>query len=318
MNFFANQASYLRYFIPLIKEGNNKGIRSTFFWAPCGKYNSINKYIKVFQKLSQEFKFDIEKISGKVNNKSPVFLLEGAGREIFSRNIISLTSMVDYRVHYKNYIDKVENAIFPSEHMAKLFNCESPKNLYLGSPKYDIDFSLDSITKKYKLDPRKKNAFVILPKTRDLSLFAKHFPALYGLLHDLGFSIITKTRGKDFYSKFKGDYHFMDYSWFPHDSMELIYASDIIINFSSTSIKECILLNRPLVNFHIKPFKRYLPDLYKHDYCIDLPVSFNKKLTEESILELTTNDLSKEYRKAKDLYLFEPGNVSSSILEKFL
>ena len=100
--------------------------------------------------------------------------------------------------------------------------------------------------------------------------------------------------------------------------MELMYASDIIINFSSTSIKECILLKRPLINFDIKPFDRFLDDLYKHDYCIDLSIDFESFELKNSILKLTNTDLSSEYQKAKDLYLFEPGNVSEFILEKCL
>ena len=307
--------------MPIILYGNKTGVKSKVFYKKNIKYNNPEAYINELKKFSSTYCFKLDHLDSINENDSGItFFVEGMGIEEIKYNTksIVLTSMVDFRAHHKNYIDKVENVIFPSEYMANLHNCESPKNLYLGSPKYDVNFNSDSIVRKYQLDPKKRNAFVILPKTRDTHIFANSFSRLYNCLHDLGYSIITKTRGKDAYGSFLGDFHFMDHSWFPHDSMELMHASDIIINFSSTSIKECILLNKPLINFNVKPFDRFLNDLYKHDYCIDLPVDFDPKELKDSILKLTNTDLSEEYQKAKDLYLFEPGNVSESILEKCL
>ena len=313
--------TFLRYFMPLILHGNKRGIRSKIFYERSLKYCAVEPHLDKLIKLSKEYKFDIYSCDEINKHECPItFLVDASGFDHIKYNTknIVLTSMVDYRDHYKNYISKVKNVIFPSEYMAKLHNCESPKNLYLGSPKYDVNFNSDSIVRKYQLDPKKRNAFVILPKTRDTHIFANSFSRLYNCLHDLGYSIITKTRGKDAYGSFLGDFHFMDHSWFPHDSMELMHASDIIINFSSTSIKECILLNKPLIDFNVKPFGRFLNDLYKHGYCINLSVDFEPSKLKDSILKLTDSDLSAEYQKAKDLYLFEPGNVSESILEKCL
>jgi hypothetical protein len=313
--------TFARYFIPLIIEGNKRGIKSKLFFERKQKYNCPVLHMDALRSLSSEHDFEIhDTLELKKHPKSLVFSVEGIGLNYIDEDndCIVLTYMVDYRDHYKNYINRSKNVIFPSKYMADLYNCESDKNLYLGSPKYDFDFDLDSIIKKYNLNKDKKNAFVILPKTRDAPIFANNFLKLYDCLHNLGYSIITKTRGKDAYSSFLGDFHFMDYSWHPHDTMELMHVSDIVINFSSTSIKECILLNKPLVNFNIKPFDRFLNDLYKHDYCIDLPINFEPLELKESILKLTKTDLSEDYQKAKDLYLFEPGEVSESILEKCL
>jgi len=318
--------TFARYFIPLIIEGNKRGIKSKLFFERKQKYNCPVLHMEELKDLSSKYNFEIHNVSQLKNHPDcTTFSIEGVGMDMIKEQdkAVVLTFMVDYRCLHKTYIDNCKNAIFPSEYMSNLYDCKSPKNLYLGSPKYDAikNFKKEDINKKYKINSDKPKAFVILPKTRDVPVFSSRFPVLYESLHDLGYLVLTKTRGKDLYPSnpsYTGDLHFIDSSWYPHDTMELIFTSDIIINFSSTSIKECILLNKPLINFDIKPFERFLGDLYQHDYCIDFSVDFEEEELKDCILKLTNADLSKEYQKAKDLYLFEPGNVSSSILEKCL
>ena len=107
-----------------------------------------------------------------------------------------------------------------------------------------------------------------------------------------GLDIVTKTRGKDLYlDKYaRGDHHFMDFSWQPHDSMELMYVSDLVINFTSTAIKECVLLKKPVINFHIKPFERRLDFLYNYDYCIEMNDRFVQDEIEEAANYLLKTD----------------------------
>ena len=121
----------------------------------------------------------------------------------------------------------------------------------------------------------------------------------------MGFEILVKTRGKDPALRvLRGDHYFEDDSWFPHTTMELIKVSDIIINFSSTVTKECIVSKKPLINFHIKPFaKRPMNFLYNYDFCKELA---NVDELAESINYLTGADLEMEYNKAIKKHLFPP------------
>jgi predicted glycosyltransferase len=97
--------------------------------------------------------------------------------------------------------------------------------------------------------------------------------------------------------------------------MELIYLSDIVINFSSTAIKECALLRKPVVNFNVKPYARRLDELYSYEYCIELDNDFSRASIEKAVKDLTTKDLSNAFNLVQSERLFEPGFTSEKILD---
>ncbi len=274
----------LRYFIPLTIEANKRNIKSRYFVSSSGKYNSplIEKNYKHLQELSNLHNFDIFQANEAKKYPGVFFLIEGDLIELLDHNHkkISLTYMTDFSVAgiYEKYIDSVDYVIFPSKFIADHYDKKSQKNLYLGSPKYDIAYDSNEIYKKYNINPSGKKAFVVLPRTRDIGKI--DFGALYDTLRESGYDIITKTRGKDPFSQKEicGDYHFVDFSWFPHDSMELMHIADFVVNFDSTSIKEAVMMRTPIINFNIKPFNQILDFLYKEDYCIDIKgeVEYNK------------------------------------------
>jgi len=122
--------------------------------------------------------------------------------------------------------------------------------------------------------------------------------------------ILVKTRGKDPASnELKGERYFVDDSWYPHTTMELIKVSDVVVNFSSTTIKETIIMNKPMINFSCKLFK-HLNFLYDYDFCKE---STTEDL-EESINYLINADLKSEYNRAIEKYLFPLGS-SKRIVE---
>jgi len=138
---------------------------------------------------------------------------------------------------------------------------------------------------------------------------------IYSFLRRMGFSVIVKARGKD-PATLKGDRYFEDFSWYPHDSMELMTLCDIVINFDSTAIKECVMLDVPMINFHIKPYDR-LEFLYNYGYVKQLKPTVSFDGFSESIKSLMGQYLGDEFERARVNHLFEKGkNVSASILDE--
>tara|TARA_R100000008_G_scaffold29926_1_gene16545 strand:- start:207 stop:1193 length:987 start_codon:yes stop_codon:yes gene_type:complete len=321
INFVINGMTSLRYFIPLTEAAHLRGIKSRYFTAPSGKYNCpmSPKNYSILQEYSELHNFEILNATVAKQFEGDFFLIEGDGVGFLGpeQRKYSISYMTDYITSYDRYINHIDYAIFPSKFVSSL--CDTPiveeKSLYLGSPKYDVSLSRTEILNKYQIKSDKKKAFVIMPRTRDRQRV--DFQTLYGCLRKLGFDIVTKTRGKDPYLSpdVQGDYHYMDFSWYPHDSMELIYLSDIVINFSSTAIKECALLRKPVVNFHVKPHPRRFDEFYDYEYCIELGNDFSSASIERAIEDLTTKDLSTAFDLVQSERLFKPGLTSEKILD---
>lgn len=313
----------LRYFIPLTIEANKRNIKSNYFISPSGKYHCplAEKNYKHLKELSNLYNFDIFQANEAKKYPGVFFLVEGDLIEFLDdhHKKISLTYMTDFSAPgvYEKYIDSVDHVIFPSKFIADHYDKKSQKNLYLGLPKYDITFDSNEIYKKYNINPSGKKAFVVLPRTRDIGKI--DFGTLYGTLRESGYDIITKTRGKDPFSQKEvcGDYHFVDFSWYPHTSMELIKISDFVVNFSSTSIKECVMMRTPLINFHIKPFDKPMGFLYDYDFCENYGNKINEKEIQNSIECLVNNSFKEEFDKAIENHLFA-GNSSKRILDHVL
>ena len=75
------------------------------------------------------------------------------------------------------------------------------------------------------------------------------------------------------------------------------------------------MLNKPVINFHVKPSFRRFDELYDYGYCIELGTRFNGNLIEKAIHQLLDKDLDMEFKKARYERLFAPGNVSAKILD---
>jgi len=321
VNFVLSEMTFMRYFIPLIIEGNRKNISSTVFVnSNNNKYNNPLKHWSFLDGLAKKYDFQLKDIKEISNHSGIVFMIEGVGVEYLNEKHkkISLTYMVDFVPSYGKYIDKVDYVVFPSKFIAEYYGILSDKNLYLGSPKYDIQHNKQEILKKYNIQQDKKLALVVFPRKRDLN--KANLDKIYSYLKDTGYTILVKTRGKDpVEKKYHGDYYFVDYSWFPHDTLELLYISDVLINFGSTAIKEAALMNTPAIDFNIKPADvlRGFDFLYKHNFCSVLQpdVSYEKFCFE--LNNLLSLNLENEYDIIREKYFFEPGS-SSRIFEEIL
>ena len=315
MNFILIEMTFLRYFLPLAIEGNKKNVKSTFFIGKTSKYNSPHLHKKELELVCKVHNIEIKDISEIQDDGKPIILVEG----VYAKNLsglkgkkYSLTYMSDYSVgNYENYLGLVDHVVFPSFSLASNYNTMSEKNLYLGSPKYDISLKKEEILKKYNLSDSKK-ALVIAPKLRDIANIQLN--GIYDVIRSAGYQVLVKTRGKDPMNRsLHGDRYFEDASWFPHTSMELIEISDFVINFDSTSIKECVLLRTPVINFNIKPFKQPFYFLYNEKYCIDIKekIDYNKlKKHIEKIVTVKEEDFDNVIKE----HLFDY-NSSQKILE---
>ena len=315
INFVVKEMTALRYFIPLVDEAGKRDIRSCFYVGTFGKYNCPIKHERTLMNLCSIFRIEIRPLSDfEENCEGLTFFIEGVGvdlRHKRQQKRVSLTYMTDFVSSYNTFIDKVDHVVFPSKKFAEHYSCISDKNLYLGSPKYDCFFDDYATEVKHKLPETAGRALMIYPKQRDVNKI--DVDLLCDYLGRAGFWVITKTRGKDPLVKEShgGDLHLSDEQWYPHTTLELIRESDIVVNFNSTVIKECVMLDTPLINFDIKPFKR-LDFLYDYDYCIELPTDVQFADFNEALKNLTWS--GEEFKKARKECLFEKG-ASRRILE---
>ena len=308
MNFIVLKMTYMRYFMPLIIEGNRRGIKSRVFFRETKKYNNPCKYKHVLKKLSEDYNFRLnDNVKDVVKYKGVTMLVEGSGIQYLSHRhkIYSIATMTDFRILYRKYIDRVNYVIFPSRKFAKHYGTISHKNLYLGSPKYDIQLDRNSILEKYGLSAKDKYALVIYPKLRDLPKI--DIPSVYKVLQDKGYKIIVKARGKDSVApKNVGDYFFKDFCWFPHSSLELMHISDLVVCFGSTAIKECAMMERPIINFNVKKHK-HLSFLYGYRFLKSFDDEFDRDVFDRYIEEIEKSDFSKDFKRCRTECLFEKG-----------
>jgi len=315
--------------MPLLIAAHKRGINSILYLIKNAKYNNPYRYIDQIREMVASYSSVIKDISEVQKDKKGItFLVEGSAIELtpYVNRKIVLTAMLDFGRGYDSYVSQVEHVVFPGKFIAEYYGKVNPRNIYVGSPKYDLVLDKNTIREKYAIKSD-KNALVVFPRLRDLNQI--DLGRIYDFLRDYGYNVIVKTRGKDpVPCQLRGDQCFEDVTWFPHTSMELIEIADIVINTDSGAIKECVMLDTPLVNFHVKPStvgtKRMgcpragFEFLYEQPYCKELPTNIDSKSFGEIIGSLTTEDFSLVFDEVRKKYLFENINISEQILDKVL
>ena len=317
MNFILQQMTFLRYFIPLILEGNSRGVRSTVYIDErCKKYNAPIKHMQVCTDLAKVVGFDVVMAADKKPSDGVSFLVEGCSRDLCGdTETASITYITDFIGLSKGYRDSVDHILFPSQSVADYYNCNWDKNLYLGNPKFDLSFDKEAILNKYKLDYTKK-ALVLFPRNKHfVGRMEEGIGLLYGVLRAMGYTIIVKTRGKDPVAGwYRGDHYCEDASWFPHDTMELLEVSDIMINFDSGAIEEAVNAKVPVLNFELKSFVPF-SFLYDGDFCHSTSQALDEESLFSKVLELTSTDYSASFKEKQKWITCE--DSSKKILDHF-
>jgi len=327
LNFILKEMTALRYFMPLVEEGSRRGVQSRFFVGHVpGKYNCPGRNQDTLDELVKKYNIECHDISRVDDFPGLTFVIECVGLESIEagkgHKIFSIPYMTDFNILHDRYVDKVDGIIFPSESIAQHYNKDGPKNLYLGSPKYDAELDLEEILEKYGI-PDLNNILVVSPRHRDAPRV--DLSKIIKTISGMKYRVLVKSRGKEpSPPSVRGDLYFEDFSWYPHTSMELIKASKLVINFSSTTIKECALLGTPVVNLDIKPAVRHgrnfgkhrlgLSFLYEQDFCRQLKPDISAEELTAVIEEMISTDWTASFSETRKKYLFE-GNSSKRILD---
>lgn len=317
MKFVMSEMTYAKFYVPLIIEGNKRGIKSTVFISKNNKYNCPYVHRNEVINLSKNYDFDVVDTNGNIDACGDVvFTVEGTNRNrvINKGKIVSLYYSSDFTLSFNDYVNQVDHVILGSKFVADHYGKKSHNIITLGSPKFDVTFDCQDILRKYGLDNSVKIATIFYPRSRDVE--RAQICEVVKALKEKNYFVVLKTRGKD---PFREDHKklsthmFMDVSWFPSTAMELISISDVIFNFSSTVIEETIALRKPMINWHVKPFTRPLDFLYDFDFVRNI---MGPKEISEAIDHLEAV-APKDYDTGFKL-LFDEKNSSKSILDRIL
>ncbi len=336
LNFLLREMTHLRYFVPIIQEGNRRGLKSKLRIIPSNKYNCPLMFSELVNKVCKENNIEITEDMPE-DFEGAFFCNENSGLDWTKRvksegrcKVVVTTYQTDFIACYKDYVDFADHILMPSKNIAKYYNRISDKNLYVGIPKYDVEIDKNEVIEKYGLDPNKKKVLILWPKSRDLHRFPIDIISNF---NDLGWQVLVKARAKDPISKSTrealsahGHKYFYD-EWVPHTSQELLEVSDLVINSGSTVIEECVMHEVPLINFDIKPEVRHGRKqeyrvthsyLYDYDFCINLKgldSAFSTTKLSTMINTLLQKDLTSSFNKCRADWLYNHKNSCKKLLD---
>ena len=342
INFIVGSVGWVQYFIPLVKEGNRRGIRSIFFLRQNRKRyaNPFGpKHYALIQRLANKYNILLKRIREVINFPGLTFLMEGditgttpedygmSGLN-YLKNLhlkVSLLFNADLFWSYEKYINGVDYVIFPNEVYAKTYKKLSNKNLYIGSPKFDLEFNKENIYQKYRLSPNNKYVLFFYPKrkwwrlSKTLNANVSKFFEIFTYLKRLGYTIIVKTREKDSLNYKLGDYYFEDLDLYPNSSVELLQISDLAVFFSSTSIEECVMFKVPFIDFKVDPDLDRFRFLHNPKYSTIIKnFRINFEVMRKIVNNITKEEHKECFQETIDKYLFDRQNISAKILDKFI
>ena len=265
VGFVCTEITFLKYFYPLAYEFSKQGWKCNFYASNSSKkwsrptrpefsddLDNMCYYASPWIYDSQE---KLEQFSN--NNKDDiVFFVEGAAISTNFKAIkISLTYMTDFYGLSKSYEDTVDYTVTPSSWFTRYIGLKN--ELLFGSPKYDCVplFDKQKICEKYQVENRERTCLILAPNFRDFK--QDYFTRIIELLKIHNYQCIVKFRQKDSYSTLVDSNVkcVTNESYLIPSTLELMYVSDLVVLFDSSAIKESIIMNKPTVNFRIKPWK---------------------------------------------------------------
>tara|TARA_Y100000589_G_C27198929_1_gene648442 strand:- start:6504 stop:7625 length:1122 start_codon:yes stop_codon:yes gene_type:complete len=365
INFVVGSIDFLSYFIPIVLRANKYNIQSIFFIRKNRKDYAdlfLQHNYDVLKKYSKTYNIQIKNVKEILNYPGITFLMEG---DIIgnSQNDIDMSGLnylnhthtkvsiiynCDFIWTYSKYLKRVDYILFPNKIYSETYNKISPRNIFLGSPKYDVSLSKSNIYRKYNLDPNKKYVILFYPKFKwrhphegkhsckiyniispktDITE-TQYFKNIYIYLKKLGYFIIVKTRNKDPVNDeiLRGDkYIDSNKQYHPNPSLELLTISDLAIFFSSTTVEECIMTKTPFIDFkldcHFKFQNRY-QFLYNNNVSslqnsLDITFEQFSKIINHLTNISTLKNRSKTFSHIISKYMFPKKDISYKILKHF-
>lgn len=255
--FLLTECTFLRYFLPLANVFRSRGADVVLAITRTAKHSSPHLFLERIKVIAQEHDLEIAEIKD-VKHADFVITVEGSGLSLLPERtrgsrVVVITYMIDFVSLYENYSAFADLIVFPGRYLPTLFGKLDGRNWYGGSPKYDVILDSKAIRERLQIDQEKKIMTVLFPKARDLA--AANLEIVYQALRDAGFFIVVKSRTKDSAPEGwqRGDLYVEDNLWYPHETMELLSISEIVVQFGSTAIKEALMLDVKSINIDIKP-----------------------------------------------------------------
>lgn len=341
--FILQEMSALRSYIPIIQEYNKLGARSSFIIFPKDKYNSPSKHKEYLRKICLDNKIatiDFNYFRENFKDKT-IFSVEAKRVITYDKEpvldaqenrIHSLPSQFDFLYCYPFQKKvKLKNIFQISRSICDYYRIQDERFVFSGDPKYSINLNSDEIKKKYGIDAKSKIALLVKPEVP----FGVPDQEIYNILdylRSMNICSIIKSRGKYSIEKSpkmgrKADYVFEDFSWHPHDMMELIEISDLCINMDSTASLEMAVGRTPFINYrvadipHVKAFaktvgltERVCNFVYNYGFCKDNDHFVDSETFKKQVEYLLEENHNLEFDRIKEEYLFDKSKTLSKII----
>ena len=237
-------------------------------------------------------------------------------------NVIVITHMVDFTRTLPWFYDDVTHVLFHSRYMTEglEFEDRDGKFHYTGYPQYLVLPSLDrqATLKKYGLPLDRPVVCILGPKKMFYRETYRVLRALRDYARKRGLFLAYKTRRKDRVSPYlwwllRKDRYLYDVSYFPPTSLELIHASDLVINFDSTGIQEILMLEKKVVNFYTKHY-RFMTGIYREESIPDLGLDIPREALFRVLDETCGADLADAMATLKSKYFMHEDEVRENLL----
>lgn len=238
-------------------------------------------------------------------------------------NVVVITHMVDFTRTLPWYYEDVDRILLHSRYMTHNleFKDEQGKFLYTGYPQYLVlkDLDAQEIRKKYDLPAGDRILCVLGPKKMFYRETHRVLKEICDYARERGLYIVYKTRKKDRVSLYirwllRNHRYFYDVSFYPPTSLELMFVSDLVINFDSTGIQEILMLEKKVVNFFTKHY-RFMTEIYAEDAVTDLNLETPRDELFEALDRALAEDRSKEIRALKEKYFLQEDQILENLLE---
>lgn len=237
-------------------------------------------------------------------------------------NIYVITHMTDFNRTLNWYYDKVDFVLFHSKYMAgeHAARDRDGKFRYTGYPQYLVLPELDreSIRKKYDLPEDRRFLFVFGPQKKFYRETGRIIGWLGEYARERGCLLLYKTRRKNPVTPYlrwllRGGRVFYDESYDPPTSLELMSVSDVVVNFDSTGIQEIVMLEKKVLNVHVKRGYRGMDELYEEAPVKDLPLETDRESIYRALDELMQTDRTDEMRRVKRRYFPDEAEIRRNL-----
>lgn len=341
--FVFSATTFLQTYIPLIKSCQKFNHKYLLFIRHNHKsYADVIKHKKTYLKHIKKYNLKLLPLKQLPKYKGIVILVDGdiygphkineqqSCKKYLNKNhfVISFLEYFNFYWVYHKYLSYVDHVILPNKIYETFYNLNSNKtinkNLYLGAPKYDVNFNKQKMYLKFKLNPNNKYILIFYPKIdRAINIypnFQKYFNQLIQILIKNKFHIIIKTRDKFKYkinNKHKNIKIITDNNFYPLTSLQLITISDLAIFFGSSVIEELVMFKTPFIEYKLDniqrlPFLRHISYSKNYDSLEPLNNIIN------DINQLLNNSQNYKFNEIIEKKLFDKNNNSDIIINKLI